>query len=313
MRQVAPRVFRPFMCWWLVFIFSVFFEGGSMNGLASDVGGQSQYFSFPETIGPFRLQGAEETYGPENLFDYMDGAAELYLAYNFRRMRVARYSKGNGPPITAELYEMPTSEDAFGVFSLEREDDEAFIGQGSEIGGGILKFWKGRFFAIVYGESQVSNQDLLAIGGSIAQAIGEEGPQPHLLRLLPKDSEGLIPTSVRFFRTHTCLNKRFFVANQNILLLGPDRNGIVAQVAGSKGKVHLVLVEYPTEKDAIEAQKSFAQAYMWDSLDKGRIKTEDGKWTGATRKGTLWVGVFGAGSEEELDSFIERVISRAGS
>lgn len=274
-------------------------KGGGMAGPA-----------LPEKVGEWRLEGGEELYSPETLFDYMDGAAELYLAYNFRLMKTARYSKGDGPRIVLELYEMASSEDAFGIFSFEREDREAGVGQGSEMGGGILRFWKGRYFANVYGEEEVPEASILALGKALAAGIREEGKPPQLLELLPEASEGLELQSVRFFRNHICLNQRFFIANKNILLLGPNTGGVLAVLSGSWGKLHLVMVRYPTEAQALEAQKSFASAYMPDAGREGVVRTEDNRWTGAFRRGDLWIGVFGARSREHLEQILEMVFAK---
>ncbi len=264
--------------------------------------------AFPKQVGQWRLEGQEESYNPDTLFDYMDGAAELYLAYNFRSMKMARYSKGQGPRIVVELYEMASSEDAFGIFSFEREDQEAGVGQGSEMGGGILRFWKGRYFANIYGEEEVPNDALLALGKALAAQIQEQGRPPKLLDLLPEPSQGLMPESVRFFRSHVCLNQRFFIANKNILLLGPETEGVLAMLSGRWGKVNLVLVRYPTEKRASEAQKSFASAYMPEAGSEGMLRTEDNRWTGAARREDLWVGVFGAATRQDLQQILEMLL-----
>lgn len=266
--------------------------------------------ALPEKIGEWRLEGSEELYDPETLFDYMDGAAELYLAYNFRFMKMGRYSKGDGARIVMELYEMGSSEDAFGIFSFEREDREAGLGQGSEFGGGILRFWKGRYFANIYAEEQVPDSSILALGKALEARIQEQGRPPQLLEILPEHAQGLDHKSVRFFRNHVCLNQRFFIANKNILLLGPKTEGVLAALSGSWGKVHLVLVRYPTEAEAKEAQKSFGSAYMPEAGPEGIVRTEDNNWTGARRKGDLWIGVFGARSREDLERILEMLFSK---
>ncbi len=115
-----------------------------------------------------------------------------------------------------------------GFFSFEREDQEAGVGQGSEMGGGILRFWKGRYFASLYGEGEVPEASILALGKAIEARIQDQGRPPQLLELLPEPSQGLEPKSVRFFRNHVCLNQRFFIANKNILLLGPETGGVLA-------------------------------------------------------------------------------------
>lgn len=267
---------------------------------------------FPKQVEEWRLEGQEESYSPETLFDYMDGAAELYLAYNFRSMKMARYSKGEGPRIVAELYEMASSEDAFGVFSFEREDQEAGVGQGSEMGGGILRFWKGRYFASLYGEGEVPEASILALGKAIEARIQDQGRPPQLLELLPEPSQGLEPKSVRFFRNHVCLNQRFFIANKNILLLGPETGGVLALLSGPWGKVHLVMVRYPSQDKAAAAEASFRSAYMPEAGQEGRLRTEDGRWTGTMRERDLWVGVFGAASEEDLARILDMVLGKLG-
>lgn len=263
---------------------------------------------FPEKVGEWSLEGKEELYDRESLFDYMDGAAELYLAYGFRSLRVARYSRGAGAWIIAELYEMDSAEDAFGVFSFEREDKDVGVGQGSELGGGILRFWKGRYFASLYGGADGLEGEILGLGRALAQRIQEQGNLPEILGFLPES--GLEKGSIRFFRNHVVLNQRFFLANKNILQLGPDTEGVLARLRGTRSRVHLVLVRYPTEQRAISAEESFAGTYMPDSPRMGKVRTEDGKWTGALRIGKTWIGVFGAESEDELDSVLKVLAQR---
>ncbi len=88
------------------------------------------------------MDGKETKYNSKTLFDYIDGAAELYLAYGFQGLNVRKFEKSGQPPITVELYEMASSEDAYGLFSFERQDEAVGIGQGSEFGGGLLRFGK---------------------------------------------------------------------------------------------------------------------------------------------------------------------------
>jgi len=304
---------RDFLSFLWIFLGLVCFQAhGLLQAGAEQKGGGMAGPGLPEQVGQWRLEGQEESYNPETLFDYMDGAAELYLAYNFRSLKTARYSKGEGPRIVVELYEMASSEDAFGIFSFEREDKEVGVGQGSEMGGGILRFWKGRYFANLYGEEEVPETSILALGKALEALIQEQGRPPQLLALLPEPSQGLEPKSVRFFRNHVCLNQRFFIANKNILLLGPETGGVLALFSGPWGRVHLVMVQYPSQEKAGAAEASFRSAYMAEAGQKGRLRTEDGRWTGAVREGDIWVGVFGARSEEDLAEILDMVLGRIG-
>jgi hypothetical protein len=285
---------------------------GLLQARAGEKGQSVAPVVLPAQVGQWNMEGQEESYGPDTLFDYMDGAAELYLAYNFRSMKVARYSKGEGPRIVLELYQMGSSEDAFGIFSFEREDQEAGVGQGSEMGGGILRFWKGRYFASIYGEADGLEPAIVEVGKALASRIQEVGKPPELMAVLPDASQGLEPASVRFFRNHVCLNQRFFIANKNILQLGPDTGGLLAKLSGPWGKVHLVVVRYPSQERAAAAEASFRSAYMPEAGQQSKVRTEDGRWTGTSRRGDIWIGVFGAKSQEELGRVLEMVLGRLG-
>ena len=109
-------------------------------------GKMDQAIYLPAEIEGWKWDGKEIRYNSRTLFDYIDGAAELYLAYGFQNLTARRFEKSNHPPLILELYEMASSEDAYGVFSFERQDEAVGIGQGSEFGGGLLRFWKGKYF-----------------------------------------------------------------------------------------------------------------------------------------------------------------------
>jgi len=237
----------------------------------------------------------------------MDGAAELYLAYGFENLAVRRYAKPGGPAVTVELYEMASSEDAYGVFTFERQDEPAGIGQGSEFGGGMLRFWKGRYFAAIYAEGEGAEVEsaLLTMGRVTADAIPKTGPEPEWIAFLPGRDLGLVDRSVRFFRSHVLLNQRFFIAHQNILNLNRGTEALLAQYLREKQQTHLLLVRYPDGKAAGEAYQSFMKAYLPDAGRKNRSKTEDQRWTLARRKAELVLIVFGAPTEADAEALIQ--------
>ena len=122
---------------------------------------------------------------------------------------------------------MGSSEDAYGVFSLEQQDPEAGIGQGSEFGGSLLRFWKGRYFVTVLGNGtgKELEEAVLGLGRELAQGIKETGEPPRLLRCLPERADLPQPEKLCFVRSHVLLNRCFFISHQNILRLGQRRAG----------------------------------------------------------------------------------------
>ena len=69
----------------------------------------------PQAVNGWRAQAGGQVYDRTTLFDYIDGGAELYLAYSFREMLACRFHREGHPDIVVDLFDMDSSEDAFGV------------------------------------------------------------------------------------------------------------------------------------------------------------------------------------------------------
>jgi len=174
----------------------------------------------PQEILGYKSDGQDEFYDRQTTFRYMDGAAELYRSFAFKHLLVRRYLKANSPAIIVELFDMGLAEEAFGIFTFETGGEDAGVGQGSDYGGGLLRFWKGKFFVNVYAEQETpsTKQDVLEIAKGITRSLGQEGQKPKLIDYLPQ--EGLSERSIRYFHLYQSLNYHYFVSHQNILRLG---------------------------------------------------------------------------------------------
>ena len=286
------------------FIFWIFLPGMAM-GVEKEKG--IKEIPFPPEVGGWKWDGKKTHYNPRTLFDYIDGAAELYLAYGFRNLAVRRFEKPGQPPIIAELYEMGSPEDAYGVFSFERQEEDAGIGQGSEMGGGLLRFWKGRYFASLYAEGEGAGIDkaILDTGRMIANGIRETGSPPEMIRFLPGENAGLMKLSIRFLRNHILLNQYVFIAHQNLLNLNPHTEAVLAQYRQNGQRVHLLMIRYPTGKEAADALQRFSGAYMPEARGKGRWRTEDGKWTVAKQQQKFVFVILGAPSQRTAEDLLK--------
>src|SRR5512139_594887 len=95
------------------------------------------------------LSEAARSYFPDDLFEYIDGAAESYLSYDFRELAVADFGRtGTEATLTLEIYDMGEPVNAFGIFGAERYPDNAAVGVGDlgYIEGEALNFLAGRFY-----------------------------------------------------------------------------------------------------------------------------------------------------------------------
>ncbi len=231
---------------------------------------------------------ALQTITPSGIFHYMDGAGELYLAYGFRELLVRDYSKPGQPKITAELYSLPASADAYGLLSQDRTGQPLKIGQGAVYGAGLLIAWQGKCFIRVMADRETSEAKrcVQEIAKQVVKLCGPAGKPPSALGWLPK--EGLDPKSVHYFHTHTVLNYFHFLSTQNILDLSLKTNAVMGSYAGKSGKSLALVIGYPGEKAARAAYDHFSREYLKGLKLEGEhnlAQLENGKWLGGTVKG----------------------------
>jgi hypothetical protein len=82
---------------------------------------------------------------------------------------------------------------------------------------------------------------------------------------------------------------------------------VLAQYIRDQQKVHLLLIRYPSVKDAKDAYQSFMAAYLPDAGEKGLLKTEDQKWTMARQRGEVVIAVFGAPTAADAEVLLKAV------
>jgi len=226
----------------------------------------------------------------------------------FVALLARKYTREDGPAIIADIFDMESSRNAFGVFTHDLEGEETGIGQDSTYKGGLLTFWKGCFFVSIYAEEETeeAKKTLLDLGIRVSAAIKEEGERPQILSLLPQ--ENLVQKRVRFFFNHLILNYHFFVADENILHIDTSTDAALGVYRDDDGTLTVILVRYADNGRAAQAYRSFVDGYMPDASERGLIQTEDGKWTGIEREGDTIILVFGAPGRGNVTEMILSVL-----
>lgn len=153
-------------------------------------------------------------YLPENLWDFIDGAADIYLAYGFVDLHVAEYKKGKNV-IKLEIYKQADNTMAFGIYSTERSPTFRFLNLGAQgyITDGAINFFKGKYYVKIrtYSkvESTLKSAEILA--SHVAEMLTGGAEMPSALTLFPetgkkKNEETYINESVL---GHKFLNKAY--------------------------------------------------------------------------------------------------------
>jgi hypothetical protein len=130
---------------------------------------------------------AASFYVPDNLYQYMDGGADIYVLYDFQLLLHQEF-KAKQAEVTVDVFDMGVPDNAFGMYASERSPNYEFISIGAEgyKNQGILNFLQGRYYvklaAFGDGADVVLDQFAHALSASIAGSV----EFPALLRQLPQ-------------------------------------------------------------------------------------------------------------------------------
>jgi hypothetical protein len=280
----------------IVFISSDLF---AQEKIAKDV--MQLHLLLPETILGWSAKSAGEIFTRDTIFDYMDGAGEIYLAYDFDHLFVREYGKESAPSIVAEIYQMSSSEDAYGIFTHDTDGEPIPLGEEAMYAAGLLWFWKGTTFVRLFAERETDEVKsvLMRMGNMIADAIPQQSQKPRLVACLP--DEGLIAQSVHYFHKLISLDVHYYLADSNILNLNEQTEVILARYQGKKYKARLLLIGYPGTDEVKTAYSQFVQAYFPDKpathLDMQVEQVENGEFVSARRTDRFLILVFEASNQ----------------
>jgi hypothetical protein len=267
----------------------------------------------PGEMAGWAADGPPARYDAETIFDYIDGHGEVYLAYGLRTCTARRYQ---GPPgeggILLDLFEMSSSDDAYGVFTHAREGKPVGVDEESSFGSGTLAFWRGTSFVTIVSErpTERSREAVLALGRAVAAGLGPAHPRPSMVDRLPRT--GLDERSVVFLRHPVILSAHLDVGAGNPLGVGPGVPAVLGRYRRSGGDGWTLIVLHRSDHDAEAARRAFAGALLEDG---GTTRRGDVWWAAARMPrsgGAAGVAVTRASTRELAESLLGEAIRPAG-
>jgi hypothetical protein len=232
-----------------------FFGSAAFLAMKGEV--QSLFSLLPE-VNAWKHSGEPQNYIPENLFEYINGAAEIYLAYDFKELAVGQYQKENSPAaLSVEIYDMGNEKNSFGIYSAERYPESRFIPIGNQgyLEEGTLNFIAGRYYIklLCFDCGEGSDDVLRSFSQEIVTKIKDKVLLPPLLLSFPQ--EGLIRNSEKFilrnFLGYSFLHDGY-VANYK--LQGRDFDCFIIE-GKSVEDAQSMLEQYLDKKSALDIKK----------------------------------------------------------
>jgi len=247
------------------------------------------------------VAAADELYPAAAIFSYLDGGAEVYLAYGLRECAARRYA-GGGREVIVDVFDMGSSADAFGVFSRDRDGEAVAVGQGGRLRAGWLSAWKGRFYLSITadGDDAATRAGLLELGRAAAAAVDEEGAPPALLSLLPSD--GLDASRVAYVHDHVTLGTLVELPGGNPLGLGEGSEVALGEVRRGSAVATLLLVRHADAAAAAAGAERLAAA--WGAAPGVTARDAAGRWRAVAAQGRLVAAVTAAGDEETTHALL---------
>lgn len=299
---------------------------------------QANAMNLPNTVGRWVRSDSPRVINAQNIFEYMNGAGELYLGYRFQHMEVLDYTSQDQENILVELYFMETSDDAFGLLSLDWGGEPVSFG-GSRLnppdpslapsaralyGGGLLRIWSDNLYVRIMADRETpdSKQAVHTLGEAIS-ANRKRPPGPELLKFLHTDIGSgwrLRKDRMSFFRSYLVLNSIYYLSEENILGLDLSAEAIIVPYerippSSDSKPILFLLVKYENHGRARKALSHFHDVYlpehkkqdMVDSAAKNPnlFKLEDG-WLGYRLLGKHIAIVFECPDQESARHIIQK-------
>jgi hypothetical protein len=143
---------------------------------------------FPQIPG-WKITQDDPVYNVNNLWDIIDGAADLYIEYNFIDLHIARYISTDSIEVKVELYRHDSDVDAFGMYSQERDTGYNFIQLGVQgyLQQGVLNFLTGSYYVKLstYQTGSKAQEAMLTIGKMLVAQLKQNNLMPTLFKVFP--------------------------------------------------------------------------------------------------------------------------------
>lgn len=237
--------------------------------------------------GEWKLLEPVRTFGPDNLYEEIDGEAELVLPYGMERLTVAVLGRTSRPgaEVRLELYRMASPRDAYGIWSQYRYPDQEILRippSEAIVSDTSADFFRGETFVRVRSKlGDGSRDDVIGIASEIVARLEGSGAPPEEARALdglPGRVSGTILFQKRAMLGYECLAPGFEVkfstasSSGHYLFLPPAADG----GSGRKARFARELPGY-REVNAALSGAQIPSGNVWMTSEGGCVIAVAGK------------------------------------
>ncbi len=274
-------------------------------------GNTSALFLKTNEISGWALKEGPKFFNNDQLFDYMDGAAEIPKSYAFRQLGSAKYQKSTALVLEVAVFDMSKSDDAFGYYSarvfLERsprsKDRVVSLDHPAHLYSsvGALTFWKDHYTVIIQPEiGRPDDSTLIQFARAVSAKIKSVGTVPTLIKLLPTRNQ--IEGTARLVKGKATFDATIMFLPKDIFGMSDHPEVVAAEYKLPGNPVTMFVANYRSPAGAQKALKDY-RAYLLSvksavgaggSADKFTAVSEKQHGTGVIAVGSKLGVIFGA-------------------
>jgi hypothetical protein len=218
------------------------------------------------------LKGYKKTteypvYLRDNLWDYIDGAADTYLAYGFIDLHVAEYKKGKNV-IKLEIYKQSDLTMAFGIYSTERSPSFRFQQLGSQgymTSDGAINFFKANYYVKIrtYSKDENTLKSAQSLASSVSDMLAGSTEMPSALSL--------------FSQTGKKTNEETYI-NESVLGHKFLNNAFRANYESGNDVFSVFIIDNSTPEETRKTVEAYLTATGSEAMDSetGKYMLKDG-------------------------------------
>ncbi len=253
--------------------------------------------------------GKVRVFSHDELWEYIDGGADVYLDYGFRKVAAVDMKNGSRT-ITLDIYDMKKLEGAFGMYARERSPGYKFIKIGAEgyREGVALNFYQSRYYVklTAFSDDAVTRKALTRLAGVVSKNIGSGKKPPALLSLFPpKGMKKHTETyEAKRFLGSTALRGSFTAKYQR---RGAKFTAFICR-AKSAARAKSRLNSFRPKLSGRGSLDDLVQD-LGDQILTGRVKSGD---VVLVRKGAYILGIVPAPKSRTTTTFMKKFLARIG-
>jgi hypothetical protein len=178
------------------------YDPGLLNFQTDTLSTSSVTSYFPQKNDAYQRVGQIRQYTRENLYEYINGHAEYFLALGFEKLAVADYSskssEQNDSEFVVDIYDMGKSKNAFGILMDESGENATPVEVGFRgfLTQKTLNFIKGQYYIKI--SAFHDNAPLVKFAGGIEKKFGDLQNSLPQFQKFPRN--GRIVNSIKFIK-----------------------------------------------------------------------------------------------------------------